>query len=175
MIIDHRVKNQRLHSLRFEHLQIGRLHPFIVRIIDLVFMLFPGSLKVIRQGGIFLLSGRTVDHLILDLFVKLILTHHTVLDKGMDIFPDRLEEFPILFRQLNDFGGNPTADHLTDLAHLRLILQVTARYVQRQVRSIEAALQWGEEFRDQLRCIVRHKHLVAEQFDVTLGHIKLIV
>ena len=60
----------------------------------------------------------------------------------------------------------------TDLAYLWLILQVTAGHVQRQIRSIETALQRYQTFRDQFRAAITDDGLVAEKLDMTFGHIE---
>ncbi len=174
MVIDHGIEDQRLHPLRLEHLQVGRLYALVVGVIDFILVRFFGTLQVIGQGGIFLLAGRAIDHLVLHLVVELVLAHHAVLDEGVDVFPYRLKGFAIFLRQLDHLGGNPTTDDLTDLAYLGLVLQITARNIERQVRRIETALQRRKELRDQLRGVVGDEHLIAEQLDVALGDIELV-
>ncbi len=172
MAVDHGIEDQRFEALVLEHPEIGGLGGFIVGVEHLVLVALLVALEIFRQGRVFVLCGGAEDDLILDLVEELVIAHHAIFDEGMDIVPDLSELVAVLLGEVDNFGGHPTADDFADLAHLGFVLQVAARHVEGQVRSVKATLQGGEKFGDQFRAIIRNKHLVAVQLDMALGDIE---
>ena len=76
--------------------------------------------------------------------------------------------------EIADPRRDPSGQDFADFAHLRIVLQVAARHIQRQIRRVEATLQREEKFRDELGAVIRDKDLVAEELDVTLRHVELV-
>ena len=93
----------------------------------------------------------------------------------MNIGPDRGESSTILFIELNHLSRDATGDNVANFTHLRFILQVTARDVERQVWSVKTTLQGCQKLRDQFGAAVTDKDLITEELDVTFRHIELVV
>ena len=135
MAVDKRIQHQHLQVLFLEHLQIGGLRRLVVGVEHFLVVGFFRTFQIVGKRGVVLATRNLEDHAVLHLFVELVVAHHAVLDEGMDIFPNRHEGFHVLGK-LADFSGDPAGEHLADLAHLRLVLQIAAGNVQRQIRRI---------------------------------------
>jgi hypothetical protein len=77
----------------------------------------------------------------------------------MNIRPDPAVFLAIILGEIGDSCRDPAGENFTDLANLRIILQIAARDVEGQIRRVEAALLGEKYLSDDFRAVIGDKYL----------------
>ncbi len=101
-------------------------------------------------------------------FQELIVRHHPVLDEQAKAFPFLLELLSFFVEDLFQFVGYFLCDVVVDLLYVRVALQITSAYIERDIRAIDDAVQQHQKFRNDVFYLVGNKNLVAVQLDLVL-------
>ena len=103
---------------------------------------------------------------------ELLVGEHAVFYEELEVIPFLLELLALLLEYFFQAVGHLLGDVGADLLHVRVALQVSAAYVQGDVRGVYHAVEQGQKIRNYVVYMVGDEHLVAVELYLVLvdGH-----
>ena len=125
-------------------------------------------------GGEILAFGRLPQHETLCLLGELFVGDNAVFDEDLQIVPFLFVVRTHRREELLQAIGHLAGDVVRNLLDVRIALQVAARYVQRNIRRVDHAVQQGEVFRYDPLDLVGHIHLIGVELDLVFLNFEVV-
>ena len=125
-------------------------------------------------GGEILALGRLPQHETLCLLGELFVGDNAVFDEDLQIVPFLFVVRTHRREELLQAIGHLAGDVVRNLLDIRIALQVAARYVQRNIRRVDHAVQQGEVFRYDPLDLVGHIHLIGVELDLVFLNFEVV-
>ena len=173
MIVDQCIKDHRLHALIPEQLNILCLLLFIADIENLVLMPVPVPVEIVLQGRVIAIDRPENDY-VLNTFEELLFTHASEFHERVYVIPVPVVVISLVLIQRRQLVGNLLGNVCRYFLYVSVVLEETPRYVQRQVRAIDHALEQHQELRDDFLDVVCHKNLVVIKLDLPFYSVEFV-
>ena len=125
-------------------------------------------------GGEILALGRLPQHETLCLLGELFVGDNAVFDEDLQIVPFLFVVRTHRREELLQAIGHLAGDVVRNLLDVRIALQVAARYVQRNIRRVDHAVQQGEVFRYDPLDLIGHIHLIGVELDLVFLNFEVV-
>ena len=173
-LIDRVGQHDSVKALLLEHVDVLGLLDLIGHIEDLVLMLFLGSFQVLAHGEI-LAFQVLVDDIILHLLGELFVLDAAELDKWINVIPVFLIAFTVCLAHTGQLVCHLLGNVIGNLPDKTIILQGRSGNVQRQVRTVDNALEQHQEFRNDFLNVICDEDLIVVELDGTFNGLILHV